>query len=225
MKKPAISEHEFPSTRAEYESRFPLLKELAERLEQETRIALSDIPRIDRISFRAKAPESFTKKSLSAGADGNKKYMFPLADIEDQVGGRVLVFFRRDIDIVVKQLITTFSRVEQTRKAPASDIAFAYESDHLVFVIPPQVIPPGWDELGFRPTTFEMQVRTLFMHAWAEPEHDIAYKAQVSLTSEERRKIAWAASNAWGGDAIFEQVLDSLESRTAPSRDDGVSVK
>lgn len=222
MKKPVISEHEFRSVRADYEPRFPLLKELAERLEQETRDALRHTPRIDRISFRAKEPESFAKKSLSVGADGSKKYKVPLADIEDQVGGRVLVFFRRDIDIVVSLLLKTFSRVEQTRKAPASDNAFAYESDHLVFMIPPQSIPPGWDKLDWRPTTFEMQVRTLFMHAWAEPEHDMSYKAQRPLTSEERRKIAWAASNAWGGDAIFEQVLDSLESRASPSKGDSI---
>lgn len=222
MKKPATSEHEFWSARADYEPRFPLLKELAQRIEQETRDALTHIPRIDRISFRAKEPDSFAKKSISVGTDGAKKYAIPLADIEDQVGGRVLVFFKRDIDIVVNRLLKTFSRVEQTRKAPASDNAFSYESDHLVFMIPPQAIPPGWDKLDWRPTTFEMQVRTLFMHAWAEPEHDISYKAQVPLTSEERRKIAWAASNAWGGDAIFEQVLESLASRGGPSKGDGL---
>lgn len=214
MKKPIISEHDLQVAKADYEPRFPLLQELARRLEQETRDSLKNIPRIDRISFRAKEPVSFAKKSLSTGKEGIRKYAYPLSDIEDQVGGRVLVFFRRDIDIVVNCLLKTFSRVEQTRKAPSSDNAFSYESDHLVFMIPPQVIPSGWDKLDWRPTTFEMQVRTLFMHAWAEPEHDISYKAQVPLTSEERRKIAWAASNAWGGDAIFEQILDSLESRS-----------
>lgn len=221
MKKTAVSEHELRSVRASYEPRFHLLSELARRLEQETRDALSRVPRVDRISFRAKEPDSFAKKSLSVDPGGLRKYAFPLADIEDQVAGRVLVFFRRDINVVVKRLLETFNPVEQTRKAPASDNAFAYESDHLVLMIPPHVVPVGWDKLDLRPTTFEMQVRTLFMHAWAEPEHDISYKAPVPLTSEERRKIAWAAANAWGGDAIFEQVLDSLASRIDPSKVNG----
>lgn len=216
--KATFSEPQLHEATVAYAPSVPLLKELAQRLEQETCAALSGVPRIDRVSFRVKEPDSFARKSLSIGGDGSRKYKFPLADIEDQVGGRVLVFFRRDIDIVKSRLLKAFSPVEQTRKAPASHNAFAYESDHLVFVIPPQVIPPGWDELASQPTTFEMQVRTLFMHAWAEPEHDISYKAEVPLTNEEKRKIAWAASNAWGGDAIFEQVLDSIAARVTASQ-------
>lgn len=202
-----------------YRPRLTLLEALAIRLDQHSRETLSDVARIDRISFRAKAPLSFGRKSLAKEkVTGIPKYAQPLEDIEDQVAGRILVFFRRDINIVVERLRATFNRVEQTRKAPATHDAFAYESEHLVFIIPPQVLPPGWSELAAPPTTFEMQVRTLFMHAWAEPEHDISYKATVPLTDDEKRKIAWAASNAWGGDAIFEQVLDSLgeRSRSAP---------
>jgi ppGpp synthetase/RelA/SpoT-type nucleotidyltranferase len=198
-----------------YAPRLPLLDALAQRLEKHTRDTLDGVPRIDRISFRPKAPLSFGRKSIAKDrASGTKKYAQPLEDIEDQVAGRVLVFFRRDIDTVVERLRATFNRVEQTRKAPKEHDAFAYESEHLVFIIPPQVLPSDWSSLAAPPTTFEMQVRTLFMHAWAEPEHDISYKAKVPLTEDEKRKIAWAASNAWGGDAIFEQVLDSLAERT-----------
>lgn len=205
------------TTESQYAPRIPLLKDLARNLEEETRVALGSIPRVDRVSFRVKAPDKFAHKSVAIDEDGSPKYKFPLADIEDQVGGRVLVLFRRDIDTVVGRLLETFNRAEQTRKAPKDFKAFGYESDHLVLIIPPHVCPTDWNALEFRPTTFEMQVRTLFMHAWAEPEHDISYKAKVPLTDEERRKIAWAAANAWGGDAIFEQVLDSLAARS-PSR-------
>ncbi len=218
MKKETIDERQLREAEAAFLPRVPLLEELACRLEGETKLALSGIPRIDRISFRAKKPDSFARKSLAKGKDGARKYAFPLTDIEDQVAGRVLVFFRRDIDVVVARLLDVFNRVEQTRKAPANPNVFAYESDHLVFMIPPQVMPAGWSTLASRPTTFEVQVRTLFMHAWAEPEHDISYKATVSLTDEEKRQIAWAASNAWGGDAIFEQVLDSIAARTNSSK-------
>jgi ppGpp synthetase/RelA/SpoT-type nucleotidyltranferase len=88
-------------------------------------------------------------------------------------------------------------------------------------MISPDVQPGGWAELSERPTTFELQVRTLFMHAWAEPQHDIAYKAPVPLTHDEKRQLAWAASNAWGGDAIFEQVLDSIAKRAGGPKNDG----
>lgn len=199
-----------------YGPRLPILTELAQRLERHTQETLKELSRIDRVGFRPKAALSFARKSIAKEKDtGKPKYAQPLEDIEDQVAGRILVFFRRDIDLVVDRLKKTFNRVEQSRKAPAKHDSFAYESEHLVFIIPPQVLPPKWSELAAPPTTFEMQVRTLFMHAWAEPQHDIEYKPNVILTEDEKRKLAWAASNAWGGDAIFEQVLDSIDGRTA----------
>jgi GTP pyrophosphokinase len=200
-----------------YEPRMHLLVALARKLEEHTRATLEGTPRIDRIGFRAKEAESFARKSLKLDREGTPRYPVPFEDIEDQVAGRVLVLFRRDIDVVVERLKGTFNRVEQRRKAPESHDAFAYESEHLVFIVPPNVHPDGWAELVSRPATFEMQVRTLFMHAWAEPEHDISYKAPVSLTDDEKRKLAWAASSAWGGDAIFEQVRDSIAQRTGRS--------
>jgi putative GTP pyrophosphokinase len=198
-----------------YRPRLGLLAALAGNLESHTRQALEGIDHIDRIVFRVKEALSYGRKSIAKEkTTGKPKYGHPLEDIEDQVAGRVLVFFRRDVDVVVGRLRSAFNRVEQVRKAPESHDAFAYESEHLVFIIPPHALPPGWESLSAPPTTFELQVRTLFMHAWAEPQHDIEYKAQVPLTDDERRKLAWAASNAWGGDAIFEQVLDSLAERS-----------
>jgi len=201
-----------------YEARRPLHVALATLLQRHAENKLEGLLHIDRISFRAKASESFARKSFACDGTGQRKYQIPFEDIEDQVAGRVLVFFRGDIDLVVERLKGAFNRVEQSRKAPEAHDAFAYESEHLVFAIPPHCYPQGWEGLEQRPTTFEMQVRTLFMHAWAEPQHDIEYKAPVPLNDNERRQLAWAASNAWGGDAIFEQVLESIAQRTPRSK-------
>jgi putative GTP pyrophosphokinase len=198
---------------ARYRLRYPLLQRLATSLDEQSGALLKGVEHIDRLYFRAKDPTSFGKKSVATDNNGKPKYASPFEDIEDQVAGRVLVFFRRDIDIVVSKLCDGFNRAQLLRKEPGRHDAFAYESIHLVFIIPPHLFPDGWEALGTRPTTFEMQVRTLFMHAWAEPEHDIAYKAKIPLSQEEKRKLAWAAAGAWGGDEIFEQVLESLSLR------------
>jgi putative GTP pyrophosphokinase len=217
-----VSDSELELYRREYQPRYSLLKSLASRLESEIHTLLRATNHVDRIYFRAKDPKSFADKCVAVDEHGQRKYQLPLEDIEDQVAGRVLVFFRRDIDIVTGKLCEAFNRAEQVRKAPKHHDAFAYESEHLVFIIPPQFVPEGWEEIAGLPTTFEMQIRTLFMHAWAEPEHDISYKAKVPLTRDEKRKLAWAASSAWGGDEVFEQVLDSLAAR---SRNEGSSSK
>lgn len=201
-----------PDVRTSYEGRWAALKALCEKLDAITR---KSIPiRVDRISFRPKDPDSFLRKAEKKTENGRDKYSSPLEDIEDQVAGRVLVLFRRDISTVVEGLRKIFNAVEQVHKEPSSTDAFAYESEHLVFSIPPTAHPDGWESIANRPRSFEMQVRTVFMHAWAEPQHDLNYKGTTPLTDDERRMLAWAASNAWGGDAIFERVLDSIEKRS-----------
>jgi putative GTP pyrophosphokinase len=197
-----------------YRARLGVLQFVANRLQERARAALDGLAHIDRLSFREKAVESFARKSVSLDDDGLRRYSRPLSEIEDQVAGRVLVFFRRDIDPVVGRLRSTFSHVEYKRRAPERYDSFSYESDHMVFMIPPDAQPAGWSDMPDMPNTFEMQVRTLFMHAWAEPQHDLGYKPGVPLEESERRRLAWAASNAWGGDEIFEQVLESIASRT-----------
>ena len=189
-----------------YLERLPILKRLARRLETETRKCLKNTPHVDRISFRAKTPQSFLQKANNE----KKTYKQPLIDIEDQVAGRVIVFFVEDILLVAEQLRSTFVTLEEEAKKPATDDAFGYESHHFTFALPPIDLPAGWKELKKKPAVFELQVRTLFMHAWAEPQHDIGYKDQGFLDAarENRRKLAHSAAMAWGADQAFQQLAN-----------------
>jgi GTP pyrophosphokinase len=99
------------------------------------------------------------------------------AEIEDQVAGRVIVFYLDDIAGVLDTLKGTFNAVERSRRHPQRDEEFGYESEHLIAALPPQVLPDEWQGRDDLPTTFELQVRTVFMHAYAEPQHDLGYKA------------------------------------------------
>jgi len=53
---------------------------------------------------------------------------------------------------------------------------------------------------------FELQVCTLFQHAWAQANHDLGYKAKEEIAEEERKLMAWAAAQAWGADRIFNEL-------------------
>lgn len=207
------SRKDLAATESRFAKRLPILESLAVNIETEVKRCLLSVEHVDRVYFRAKKAKSFAEKAHDVDREGRPRYVLPFEDIEDQVAGRVLVFYRRDIGIVADRLSRTFNRAEQTRKAPQRHDSFAYESEHLVFIIPPHLVPDNWGSVDAMPNTFEMQIRTLFMHAWAEPEHDISYKSKVPITHEEKRKLAWAASSAWGGDEIFEQVLVSISSR------------
>ncbi|MBN9152247.1 MAG: RelA/SpoT domain-containing protein [Micrococcales bacterium] len=186
--------------RVEFNARRPLLQQLAATLEEKTREALEGVSHIDRIGFRVKDTESFMTKA------GDPKYTSPLTQIEDQVAGRVITFFRDDIQIVRDQITSYFRGVEHEVKEPENATEFGYESDHYIFVIAEHWKPEGWAEESEMPVTVELQIRTLFMHAWAEPQHDIGYKANVDRITQ--RELAWIAASAWGADHKLNELAD-----------------
>jgi putative GTP pyrophosphokinase len=189
-----------------YESRLGLLNRLAINLEHETRETLNGLPHVDRVSYRVKSAKSFLEKAKDP--KNIPPYKEPLVEIEDQVAGRVLVFFLDDMEAAISQLNNAFTKVESSRRRPQKDEEFGYESHHLICLIPPQVKPAEWNTLEDSPKTFELQVRTLFMHAWAEPQHDLAYKDPKDLPREIRRELSWIAASSWGADHAFSRIVE-----------------
>ncbi|MEW6369263.1 MAG: RelA/SpoT domain-containing protein [Acidobacteriota bacterium] len=188
------------------EARTALLNLLRESLLTEVQAALEGLPHVDRVCFRVKSLPSFLEKATDPTT--RPPYSDPLVEIEDQVAGRVLVFFLSDVDFVEKCLLRTFTAVERTHKRPAKDEEFGYESRHLICNIPPPLKPPDWDGRRDLPPTFELQIRTLFMHAYAEPQHDLAYKGPRELPPGIRRELAWIAASSWGADQAYARVCD-----------------
>ena len=190
-----------------YLERLPQLDELRGGLAAETEGILEDLRHIDRISFRVKDPDRFVEKVSERTAPD--EYKEPLREVEDQVAGRVLVFFRDDLPMVMDAICKEFQSVELRRKVPRAT-EFGYESDHSIFVIPKHIQLPAWKDDPVAPTTFELQVRTLFQHAWAEPQHDLGYKSESALSEETQRELAWAAASAWGADQALKRVARRL---------------
>lgn len=116
--------------------------------------------------------------------------------------------------------------MEAVHRRPDRYNEFDYESFHAVYGIPPQAKPDGWDEREDLPRTFELQIRTLLQHAYAEPQHDLAYKPDTPPTDEIRRELAWVAASTWGADQALERVRDKLAAAADRSDrdvvDDGV---
>ncbi|MBL9164632.1 MAG: hypothetical protein JNL18_18030 [Planctomycetaceae bacterium] len=188
----------------QYVKRSGLLKQTALNLEMKVHDDLTEVGHVDRISFRAKGLDSFLQKVLERKVD--PPYENPLTEVEDQLAGRILVFFLSDMDLVRARLEQVFTFVESARREPQKDAEFGYESHHVVCVIPPEVKPNGWSDEADMPNTFELQIRTLCMHAWAEPQHDVGYKSTEDLTKEDRRELAWVAASIWGADHALERV-------------------
>jgi putative GTP pyrophosphokinase len=164
-----------------------------------------DYSRIDKVTCRPKSLESFMKKSHSLDNVGNLKYSDPLKQIQDQIGARVVTFFKNDIPHIQQIVEKVYRRIEKILIVPDEDNQFGYESVHYVLLIPRDIVPDPMkdDEI---PSFFELQVKTLFQHAWAQAEHDITYKKDYPWTVEQKRKVAFTAAQAWGADMIFNEL-------------------
>jgi ppGpp synthetase/RelA/SpoT-type nucleotidyltranferase len=73
--------------------------------------------------------------------------------------------------------------------------------------IPSDVVDPNWPR-ELLPRFFELQVKTLFEHAWSEAEHDLGYKpGEDPLTPQQARSLAYTSAQAWGADQIFNDLF------------------
>jgi putative GTP pyrophosphokinase len=194
--------------RARYEERLPLLQELAANLEGGVRRQFESIAHVDRISFRAKSSDSFLAKVLDRRVEPG--YDEPLIEVEDQVAGRIVVFFLSDVAPARALAEGLFTPVEAVQRRPETYNVFDYESFHAIYGVPPQMKPAGWDAHDDLPRTFELQIRTLFQHAYAEPQHDLAFKPETPPSNEIRRELAWVAASSWGADQALERVRQEL---------------
>jgi len=80
---------------------------------------------------------------------------------------------------------------------------------HFILALPEDLFDDDADRTR-SPTFFELQIKTLFQHAWSEAEHDLAYKPNVSLTRFQKRLVALTAAQAWGADQQFAQLHSEL---------------
>ena len=190
-----------------YGKRFhEVLEPLAVRLESFIKECLDGFLRIDRISARAKSVERFVAKAAKIEG-GQPKYSDPLNQIQDQLGARIIAFYKDDIEILSQEIEKYFRPIEFRTVVPDSDYEFAYFGRHYILLIPDDVIVPN-ESKG--PLFFEMQLKTLFQHAWSEANHDLGYKPTAELSPELRRKIAFASAQAWGADQIFNELHREL---------------
>jgi putative GTP pyrophosphokinase len=196
----------------EYETLFAeVLAPIATRLQTVLHDHLAGIPRIDRISTRAKSPARFAAKALKLGDDGLPKYTEPFQQIQDQVGARVTVFYKQDVVSVSASIEQYFRNIEVRTIVPDSEWRFGYFGKHYVLALPKDAIPSDIP-LSRAPTFFEMQVKTLWQHAWSEAEHDLGYKATEELSDDQKRRLAFTAAQAWGADRVFQELFDELAS-------------
>lgn len=165
-----------------YESLTKTISSLLEILLKE-----SDI-NYQKIEARTKSVRSLENKVYRKSLT-NTKYQ-SLNEISDLSGVRIIVFFKDDIQRVVDLLEHEFAIYENDSVDMELGIMknpkeFGYQSQHRVISINNH--RSHLKEYSvFRGAKCEVQIRTVLQHAWAEIEHDIGYKSEVTEEDQER---------------------------------------
>ena len=181
---------------------------LAENLCAHLRDLFSGFERIDRISARAKSIDRFLEKAVKTDAHGNLKYANPIDEIQDQVGARIVTFYVSDVKRVADEVTKYLRPIENQKIVPDSESEFGYVGQHFVMHMPEDLFDNDIPESEC-PNFFELQIKTLFQHAWSEANHDLVYKPDTPLTPDQKRCIAYSAAQAWGADRMFDTLHQS----------------
>jgi putative GTP pyrophosphokinase len=191
-----------------------VLKPLASAIESYLREIFQKEPRIDRISARPKSIDRFVAKA-NAMVDGRPKYSEPLRQIQDQIGARIITFYRSDVDRVHAAVMRYLKAIELQDMVPESEWEFGYFGRHFILLIPSDVISSSLDR-ALIPQFFELQIKTLFQHAWSEANHDLGYKPGLKpLDSDAKRRLAFTSAQAWGADLIFDELFKERQQTTS----------
>lgn len=213
----------------EYESRILEYKKILPFLTQEVREsykALKDknLLRIDQdCFFTIKGVESFVAKALKFEIDKDTKkeipnkykYENPFIDIQDQIRARIVVYYLSDVERVANVIIKTFGDIENNDFNNPNDYEkFGYQGRHIIVNINKNLIPDNLKvNLDVIPNFFELQIKTLFQHAWSQAEHDLRYKGNDKLSFDDKKMLSFAAAQAWGADKVFEGIFQKKEKK------------
>ena len=193
--------------RKKYEIRFnEVLVPIANQLEIEIKDVFSEVERIDRIVARAKSVDRFIEKAQKV-IDDEPKYSDPLNQIQDQIGARIVTFYKNDVERVSKEILKYFRHIEAKDLIPESESEFGYFGKHYILLLPLDITNTMTADI---PPFFELQIKTLFQHSWSEANHDLGYKPSENLSSDFKRKIAFTSAQAWGADEIFNELFNGL---------------
>jgi putative GTP pyrophosphokinase len=190
----------------QYAERYKFLEIIAKNLTKTISDVLQDKKRIDRIIVRAKSIDRFIDKAFIM-EKGERKYTDPINQIQDQIGARIITFYLFDVERIAQTIEKYFSPIEEKVIVPDSINEFGYEGRHFILFLPEDVLPVGVSKQAI-PKFFELQIKTLFQHAWGEANHDLIYKPIENPDELDKRLVAFTAAQAWGADYLFNDVAE-----------------
>ena len=160
-----------------------------------------------RVDYRVKKRHSIQRKILNNAG----RYAEP-GDLTDLLGIRITTYFPDEVDAVANLVESEFAiDLENSvdKRQVLEPNRFGYLSMHYIVCLSEQraKLVEYKRHAGVK---FEIQIRSILQHAWAEIEHDLGYKSEVEIPSEVRRRFARLAGLLELADEEFRSIRDDL---------------
>jgi putative GTP pyrophosphokinase len=169
--------------------------------------------------YRVKKISSFISKSLYR--DKSEKYKNPIIDIEDKVATRLVVLTTQHIKQVQEILCRSSVWFAKLDKNISNDIeldpsTFGYQAAHIIVRRRAKADLSATELLN--PIACEIQIKTLFQHAYSEMSHSTVYKGPYRQDTELLRTLARSMALMEAVDGYFQDMYSLIDTgRSLPA--------
>lgn len=152
------------------------------------------------------------RTSLEKKIDKKDNKYQNISEITDTIGIRIITYLESDVDKIAKIIDDEFNLDEENsidkRKLKADQ--FGYRSLH--YVVSCKIERTNLVEYQrFVGLKFEIQIKSILQHAWAEIEHDLGYKGITSIPDAYKRSFNRVAALLESADLEFDRLKKELK--------------
>lgn len=158
------------------------------------------------------------EKSLEGKLYRSGDWYQKLEDLTDLVGARVILYFSDDVDKIGKLVEQAFDidwTLSSDKRTLLDPDSFGYLSLHYICSLPKE---SGYQE-DLCNIRFEIQIRSILQHAWAQINHDMGYKSQFGVPRTVVREFARLSGLLELADEEFVRARDHIGSYIAETRE------
>lgn len=181
-----------------------------QELKDKTAFLLIDLMNANSINVHQITSRLKTRDSLSKKISQKQGYTC-LEDITDIVGCRIITYFEDEVDKIATIIEREFDIDPENSidKRKIEFDRFGYLSLHYVVKLNSKRLKLA-EYKKFKEIKFEIQIRSILQHSWAEIEHDIGYKGKFSIPSIVKRRFSRIAALLETADIEFVRLRDEL---------------
>lgn len=178
----------------------------------EMRNVIEKIIKAENIPFQSITSRTKEKQSFLDKCE-RKSYKNPQIELTDFAGVRIIAYFNSDVVKICKLIEREFSIDKDNSGNKADNLKkdqVGYLSVHYIVKLNDNRVNLP-ENKRYKDMKFEIQVRTLLQHAWAEIEHDRNYKFRGVLPPEIQRRFYLTSGTLEMVDREFQCLSDEID--------------